>query len=205
MHDAVTWTMSQYVVLLLLVGVFGIIGFVRGIRRELIVFGALVVGAAVLGLAGESIARPVNRLYDFQRFFFAGGAAAEDPAMVWRQVSEAPALIDTERGLDRLKVAIFGITGLAGYLLGEKLRPPAFGLPMKALGLIMGLLNGVVVAYFAFPILFPEPTAVIMVPSGEVHQTLASPDFRAHLIVLFIVVLVAFGLVSASGRAQRGS
>ncbi|NLT73815.1 MAG: hypothetical protein GXX94_06415 [Chloroflexi bacterium] len=196
------WTLNQYVVIAGFAGVFGLVGLKRGVRRELYVLGALLLAIAVTGFLADALEEPINRFYYLQRFARAGGLSAENPSAVWQEVREAPPLIETDKNRGTLRLSLLaGFLG-ASYLVGRRLARPRTGIIDGLLGMLVGLLNGVALLYILLPIVFPAPTATIALSSGQVQQTLSGSAFRIQMVVVLVVVLIAFGLYSASGHAR---
>ncbi len=203
MSDVVTWTLNQYVTLGLMLGIFGFIGLMRGVRRELYASIAIILAVVIVGMSSGSLADPVNRYYRMFTFVRQGGMGAEDPAAKWQEIRGEPGLIESDTSKDVLTVVVFAVVVLLGYLAGQRFGPVPFGIMPRILGLFIGLFNGFGITYFLLPIIFPEPKALIEIPTGEVQQTMVKPEFLAQLGILFIFVMIAFGLYSASGRARR--
>jgi hypothetical protein len=203
MGDVVTWTMHHYLAMGLMLGVFGFIGLIRGARRELYASLAIVAAVLVVGATSGSLADPVNRYYRMFKFVREGGMNAEDPSATWQQIRGEPELIDSPRSHDTLRLVLFASVVLVGYALGERFAPPAYGIIARLLGLFIGLFNGFGITYFVLPIVFPEPRALIEIPTGQVQETMVNPEFLGQVAILFIFVLIAFGLFSATGRARQ--
>ncbi len=201
MDDVVIWTLNQYVAMGLILGIFGFIGLMRGIRRELYATVAIVLAVVIVGAASGSLSEPVNRYYRMFKFVSEGGMSAENPAAMWQELSGEPALISSPESENTLKLAVFATIVLLGYFIGQRFGPAPFGTVPRILGLFIGLLNGLGITYFLLPILFPEPKVLIEIPAGEVQQTLVQPEFLAQIGILFLFVMIAYGLF-ASGRAR---
>jgi len=52
------------------------------------------------------------------------------------------------------------------------------------------------------PILFPEPIALIQLSTEQVQSTFDGGTFRVQFFIVLVVVLIAFGLYTASGRSR---
>ncbi|MFO7695735.1 MAG: CvpA family protein [Anaerolineae bacterium] len=200
MTSIATWSVNQYVLIAIVASLFGLIGYRRGIRRELIVLLTLVVAIAAVGFITDSLVEPLNRFYYLQKFARVGGLGADDPSAVWREVRGAPELIESERSRDVLKIGLFGGVALLAYILSARYGRARVGVVDGVLGLLVGLLNGVAVIYFLLPILFPDPTTLLEISTARVQGTLGGGMLRVQLFIVFVVVLIAYGLYSASGR-----
>ena len=125
------------------------------------------------------------------RLVLAGKLTAEDATIL-------PDLIRTANDVQLLSLAIFGVILLAFYLWGQgRVRGPHSGMS-QFLGLVAGGVNGFLVAYYLYPALLPKSTAVITLPSGQLNATLTNAQTVALVIVIFMVLLIAFGLHNAS-------
>ncbi|MHB1319366.1 MAG: hypothetical protein ACYCYF_12180, partial [Anaerolineae bacterium] len=76
MTSITAWSVNQYVLLAIVAAVFGLIGYRRGIQRELIVLLALVVAIAAVGFITDTLVDPLNRFYYLQKFAREGGLSA---------------------------------------------------------------------------------------------------------------------------------
>lgn len=200
MTSIAAWSVNQYVLMGLVAAVFGLIGYRRGIRRELVVLLSLVAAIAAVGFITDTLVEPVNRFYYLQKFAREGGLSAEDPSAVWREVRGAPELIASARSVDLLRIGLFGGIALLAYILSARFGRERAGAVDGVLGLLGGLLNGVAVVYFLLPILFPEPTTLLEISTARVQNTLGGGLLRVQFLIAFVVVLIAYGLYSASGR-----
>lgn len=91
---------------------------------------------------------------------------------------------------------------MLAYILSARFGRERAGAVDGVLGLLVGLLNGVAVVYFLLPILFPEPTTVLEISTASVQDTLGGGMLRVQFFIAFVVVLIAYGLYSASGRTH---
>ncbi len=202
MGNVATWTINQYLLIACVAGVFGLIGYRRGVRRELTVLLLLLAAIAIVGLFTDSLVAPINRFGYLLRFAREGGLGAEDPTAVWREIRGTPELIQSERNREMLKVGLFSAIILVAYLLTARFGRARSGILDGALGFAVGTLNGVAIVYFLLPILFPEPIALIQLSTEQVQNTFDGGTFRVQFFIVLVVVLIAFGLYTASGRSR---
>lgn len=199
---AATVIIDRYAFLSIMVVLFGIVGLIRGISRELLSMAGI--GLAIWVSKGlAAILQPnVNRFYKLGRFALSGGLTGDDPAAAWRAARELPDLIRTPTAQMWFIIGVFVAIVLFFYLWGEWYVAGAKGLVPMLLGLIAGGINGFLITYFIFPLLFEHPSMVITLPSQEVAATLSSSYTLAWVMVFFVVMLIAFGLYNA-GRPKR--
>ena len=199
MDSAATWTVDQHVVLAVVLGLFGLSGYRRGIDREFLLAVGILLAMAVSGSLASSVQHQVNRVHKLSRFALVGGLTSGDPSAAWRSVSGQPALVQTSADLGTLGVAIFLMCVLLFYMIGEA-RPANASVGGRVLGLLVGSLNGYLVARYLFPTALPKAMAIIAVPSGEIRGTLSDTNTIARVVVFAVLVLIAFGLHGASGQ-----
>lgn len=202
MEGAVTWNVSQYMLVGLTLGLFAFVGFRRGVNRELLSMVGIGLGMLLATVLAPGLGPQVNRFYRLARFSLGGGLTADDPTAAWQKARELPNFVRTPADEQFLSVVVFAVIALLFYLWGQGRAATAHSLTSRVLGLLAGGINGFLVAYFLFPLIFPEPRAVITVPSGDISAALSSSQTIALAGVFFVVVLIAFGLHSAS-RSRR--
>lgn len=179
------------------------------------VWQACVTAGIVIGRVLTTWGRPVivgwaNKLSAMSRFALQGGLTAEDPGAVFAGVRDVPPLIATEQDTLRLTLALFSCLPALMYLIARwrfRIRPTAFG-PLlvyrvskrrRLMACGLGGINGYLIAYFLVPLLFPQPEAIIRVPSGQVVRIL---DENLVLVLIgFVLILIIFGL-QTSGRSR---
>jgi uncharacterized membrane protein required for colicin V production len=203
MTDAATWTVSQYLLLGLLMGLFGVIGFRRGVNRELISLVGLGVAIWVALQVAPSLDDQINRMYRLTRFALGGGLGADDLSAAWAEAQALPDLIQSEADRRLLSVAIFVVMALLVYLVGDGRIERAESFLPRMLGLFVGLINGFLVAYYLAPVVLTESQINITVQSGEVQQSLTSGQTLARVGLFLVCVLIAVGLYNASGRRGK--
>jgi hypothetical protein len=200
MQGLVTWTLNQYVLLAFVLAIFALSGFRRGINRELLLAIGIVLGIAISETIAPRLVPQANRFHRLLSFALRGGITSDDPAAAWQALGNLPPLISTAEDQTLLGVAVFASMVMLFFLIGQLQRAPG-SLAMKVLGAVGGGINGFIVSYHLFPVLFPRPTAVV-VPSGQLATVLTSAQTIASVALLFIVLLIALGLYNAS-RSRR--
>jgi len=188
--------------------IFGLIGFLRGVAREVITAIGIIVAYLILRLGERPLTVWVNRLYRMAVFAARGGLIAEDPTSIWARVRELPPLIETDAERLTFRLVAFTVLAVFSYMAGNRIlggRPKAFG-PFiiypgppffsRLLGIAVGLMNGYLVAHFTLPYAFPKAETVIRLPTGLVVEFL-----RTNLAFVFIglvVILITLGLGGTS-------
>lgn len=199
-----TVNVSEHVLMGLLLGLFALVGFRRGVHRELI----SLVGMGLGMLAANALTGPlipsVNRFYRMARFALGGGMSAADPTVAWRQAQAAPDLIRTAAQQQTLGLVVFLFVVLLFIIGGQIWGAKPRSLLLRVLGALMGLINGYLVARFLTPVLFAAPRALIALPSGEVQARLTDTETLAFAVLFFVGIIIALGLYSASGKSRGG-
>lgn len=203
MEGIVVWDVNKYIFMGIVLGLFGFIGFKRGVNRELLSVIAVAVGMLVSERLAGLFYPLVNRFHKLAQLALSGGLMAENPAEAWQEVQKLPPLIETPADIQFLGLAFFFLIVLFVYAVGQGTIPPPRAIMLKILGLCVGLVNGFLIVYYLFPVLFSQPKAVIALPGGAVRETLMDEQVVARVVALFVFVLIIFGLYSASGPRER--
>lgn len=200
--------LTYFHVLLSIGVIFGLIGFLRGVAREVATAIGIIIACLILRWGERSLTVWVNRLYRMGLFAVQGGLVAEDPTPIWAGVRELPPLIETDSERLIFRLFTFALFVLLSYIAGNKIfrrRPKTFG-PLiiypgpsfisRFLGITVGLINGYLVANFAIPRAFPEVETVIRLPSGPVVEFLQTN--LAFVFIGLVVILITLGLGGTS-------
>jgi len=199
----VTWNLSSFVLLGLLLGIFGVLGFKRGIRRELIGLVGIIVAILIVSQSLPSLKPKINQMYRMARLAWNIGVQKQDPGQAWAEASQQPDIIQSSDEERALAILLFVLITALGYLLAQRYVPEPHTLWLRFLGLLGGLFNGFWIAMYALPLVFPEPTTTITVPSGEVRAALSNEYIIARVIAVFVFVIIALGIYSASNRGGQ--
>lgn len=197
------------VFILALISVFIIIGFVRGLIRELILSLFIMGTIALLNNYFDSLVAWANRLYRMAIFALKGGLATEDPVAIWNNVKKLSPIVETQQDKLIFTVATLGFAVILGYAMGSaakaKLSMPSISLLWRPaallphlLGALGGAVNGYLVVNYLLPRLLTEPTTVILVPASKVSEVLNVNLVNVAIAILLIIVIV--GLQASSGR-----
>ena len=204
MEDVISWNVNQYILMGIMLGTFGFIGFRRGVNRELLSVVGVAVAILISGGLASKVGPQVNLFYKLVRFVLGGGFSGGDPVAAWQKTSSLPDLIQTQEDLQVFSLLIFFLVVMLFYLWGQRRIADPNSLMLRILGALTGVINGFLIAYYLVPIVLPAPKAVITLPSGEVRQTLTSGQMIARMVAFFVFVLIALGLYTASGRKKQG-
>ncbi len=182
---------------------FGFVGFRRGVNRELLSLIGIALGMWLAGNLGVAVKAWVNLFFKLGRFALTGGLTSDDPMAAWEEARNQLDLVQGSAQEQFLVLVAFVLIVLVFYQWGQRRFPAPDAFMLRVLGLLAGGINGFLVAYYLLPLLFPTPTTVINVPTGELRATLTDGQTVAVVIVFFVIVLIGFGLYSASGAKKR--
>lgn len=207
--------LTTQVVLLVVVIVFGLIGFSRGAQREFLVTVAVLFAGVLVQVGHSWLLFWINRMYKMMLFVHSGGMGASDPSAAWAKVRALPDLIVNPQQQLYMTLAVFAAIVLLAYLLGElifrqKLKPvsvwalPAVFIPTsphffaRFLGLILGAVNGYLIFRFLVPRLFPVAKTVVVVPTGSLTDFLGKNI--NYVFIIIVAVLILWGWLASTGR-----
>ena len=123
MDSVVTWNVSQYAVMGLALGLFGFLGFRRGVNRELLSLIGIGIGMLLATQFAPSLVPSVNRFYKLGRLAMSGGLTSDNPMEACQSVQQLPALVQTPEEIELLGMIIFLLVFGFFYLAGEKSFP----------------------------------------------------------------------------------
>jgi uncharacterized membrane protein required for colicin V production len=199
----VTWTISQQMLIGAAAVVFGYLGFRRGINRELLLMIGIFISMLLASQLAPAMQGIINRFYRLFRLLLTGALFAGDLLEAWQAVQALPALIRTPAHVQMLSLITFIVTVVVFYVVGQYRLPQPGSLALRLMGTFLGIINGFLIIYFLFPMIFTRPQAIILLPSGEVQQALTDEQTVARIVALFVFVLIAFGLYTASAPKKR--
>jgi hypothetical protein len=153
---------------------FGVIGFLRVTKASAIILALLLVGPALLRAFGERLIAIINRL---AQFFLGGGLSALAGGEAGKGLSEALSksgkpLIDPAAPAT-FYLLVFYFIMVVALLIGS-LKPFKLSGRFSFSGLLLGLLNGYIVAAYTLAVLFPE-FAILPTPLAIKGMTPSSP------------------------------
>jgi uncharacterized membrane protein required for colicin V production len=179
--------LDQITIAVVVVFLFGLVGYQRGVLRELVAAPAILI-APFLGPWLGAVLKPwVNRFYKLLMFARYGGLATDDLTGVMEKVRNVQPLVNTPEDVVRLGSVLFLLIIAAGYLIGEwKVKGPADRWA-RLLGAAMGAINGYVLIQVLLPRFWTAQFAVIVVPTASVLQMFHG-QVAAVLVVAFAVL-----------------
>ena len=201
-------TLTNLHLLLTIGSVFGLIGFLRGVAREIITTIGIIIAYVVIRWGESFLIRWTNKFHKLAVFALRGGLTADDPTTVWPKVANLPPLIGTDGGKLIFRLFVFVLLVILAYIVGNRrlsgktvpLGPlviyPNLSLTSRLLGLATGLMEGYLIAHFVIPEVFPKPETVINLPTGATAGLLG--QYLPFVFIGFLAVLIVFGLRSAS-------
>jgi len=192
---------SQALILSIAV-LFGLFGFRRGLKRELIVLLGIALGSLLATTQVEFLTVWINRFYKIGIFVAKGGLSQE-----LGSASLGPMRQLVETGDDKMALAVvtFLIVVVMAYLLGRVLAKASPSWTEKFMGALVGAVNGFLISRFVYPKVLHTPRTNIVIPSEEVSQQLTAGSRFALVLVGVVVVLIVYGVRSSSGSSGRGN
>jgi hypothetical protein len=142
---------------------FGVIGFLRVTRASVIILAALLIGPAFLRAFGTRLIAIINRLGGF---FLGGGmgalAGGDNTKSLSDALSKSSTTLINPGAPAEFFLTVFYFFVLIGLLVGS-LKPFKLSGKYSFSGLLLGLVNGYIVAAYSIAVLFPE-FAILPVP-----------------------------------------
>jgi hypothetical protein len=193
-------------------GLFGVVGFTRGARREWLPL--LVALCATIGI-NNHWAAVVRALHSVQRLLVLvlkeRGSPAQDQAAAWSTASASAGMIPSDQGAAVWQIGLFAASVLAGYLLSQRIgRSQVAGMVTLArlpdlvdrlVGAVLGAATGYVAGTFVLARLFPAAGLDLTGAQSFAHgymDRLGAPGFFA-LVALFIL----FGVLGLGSRGKQ--
>lgn len=180
------------------VGLFAVVGYQRGILRELVVTPAVVLAPLISPWLGRVLKPWVNRFYKLAMFARFGGLTTDDLSVPLARLKELPPLIQTDEDVRRLGIVLFLLIVTLAYLIGQKrVKGPASRM-QRVMGAVLGGINGYALFQAVLPMFLTAQFVVVVVPAQGVLQLFHS--WVALALVVAFAVLVLFALRLARGK-----
>jgi len=194
-------TIADQQVILFLVMVFAAVGLWRGVKRELTVLCGIAVAGLLASTQAEFLTTWVNRFYKIATFAVKGGLSEE---LGSAKLGPLKPLVETGDDRTWLAVVAFSIVVVCSYLFGHVLSKSAPNGLEKALGALVGAVNGFTITRFVLPRVFATERTHVAIPSGQVSEKLTAGPIFALVLVGLVGILIVYG-VRASSRASNKS
>lgn len=171
----------------------------RGASKEIYLLFAIVLGIVLAQLLSNTLQPWFERLARMVLFVAKGGLARDDPTVLWQEVTAKETLFGGSTGLPKVQAVIFFLVAAIGVLVAEyRLHKRSLDRNGRAMGTAIGVINGTIAAVYLFPRLVPQEPVSFQVETGDVTQLLTAQINLAHLIVLGLFVIIAFGVYASS-------
>ncbi len=189
--------LDQLTLAVVVVAVFAVLGYRRGILRELVATPAIILAPVLAPWLGTVLTPWANRFYRLFMFARFGGLATDDIGAVMEKVRQVPPLICTPEDVVRFGVILFLAIIALGYFLGQwRVKGPGDRVA-RLLGAIMATVNGYLLVRILVDQVWPTQFVTVVVPMGSVAQL-----FQAQTAAVLIVAFMAI-VVLALQRAQK--
>ncbi|MDI7274786.1 MAG: CvpA family protein [Anaerolineae bacterium] len=180
------------------VSLFAVLGYRRGILRELLAATAIVLATVISPWLGTVLKPWVNRFYKLAMFARFGGLTSDDLTEPLARLKELPPLIQTADDVRRLGIVLFLLIVALAYLIGQKrVKGPASRM-QRVMGAVMGGINGYALFQIVLPMFLTAQFVVVVVPAQGVLQLFHA--WLALALVVAFAVLVLFALRLARGK-----
>ncbi len=179
--------------------VFVVVGYRRGVARELPTLFGLGAGWLLASLVGPGLTERLNRLYRAARFVVEDALGREDSTAIWERVRALPDIIRTDTDAEILALGVFvGWVGLMYIVTQYRCRGPA-NRTGRVLGALAGGVNGLLFSRGVVHLAGGQALRWARPAAGWVEAALPEGQGAAVMVVLVIALLIAFGVYSAAG------
>ncbi|MHB1294304.1 MAG: hypothetical protein ACYC4R_04820 [Anaerolineae bacterium] len=178
MQGTITWTLSHTTLVGAAVVVLAVVGFQRGVNRELTTMLGIGAGILLSPMLSTMLAPMLTRVVQV----VASGQGKLAP-------QAAPLLV--------LVVVVLGFVAYGQF----RVQGP-HSIVSRLLGLVAGGINGYLLVAFVLPRLTGEATTLSVAGGGA--QIAEGSDVTAWMVVALVVVLIVFGLYSSRGVEPKG-
>lgn len=191
-----------YVVLAIVIG-GAAVGFHRGWLREIATLGGLLVAWLCVTTLGGTLVGSVNRIYLIVRFTIDGGFDSPIPAVMLDVIRKAP-LVDPRHAQFFLGI-VFVLLAIGAFALASRFAPPSAAASGRALGVLVGLVNGYLVAYLGLRYLAPDARSSLglgLFPGNLVDEL---GRYLPTILIAGVVMTIAIALLSSRKGSSRGA
>jgi hypothetical protein len=197
---AVTWSVDGIYLAGAALAMFVVFGFRRGVQRELLVMVAIGLSMLLASLVGAGTTERINRLYKAGRFVIEDALARDPSTQVWERIQALRDPLAGERGVQGLALSILVVGVVTTYAYTQRRYVRSDDLWSRVLGALAGGVNGLLLGWSLLQL--TGRGAVLMRASmAPLGMRAVATDPTALLVLVVAMLLIAFGLHSASGRA----
>ena len=179
----------------------GLVGYQRGWLREVATLGGLLLAWVATLFLGDWAIALVNRLQLIVAFVVRNGFDATSPALVIQEIRRHP-LVDPGHP-DLFLGSFFGALVLLAYVLASRFVRAESTTSARALGVLVGLVNGYVLSYLALRFLAPAARVGLTLPESPSDSVHWLGTYLPTLLVGGVVLAIAIALLSTK-RAGTG-
>jgi len=194
--DWAEWLSTGGGALLAILAVFFLVGFRRGVRRELNVLLGVGVGWGLARLAGPGLIRWVNRAYKTVAFVARSIVGPGDPGAAWNQARDLADPLDPQVHVRPAALALLALGVGIAYLVGERRYPNPVEFGARLLGGLTAVVNGYLIVGEVTRFLGVTPSGISTSTYGVTAQS-RNGDSVGLIVVAITVLFIAFGLYSA--------
>lgn len=189
-------------VVVVVVSAWGVVGYARGARPEVVNLAGVVISWLATVKLGDSIIELLNGLARTALFVARGGIDPESASKAAQSVSTVR-LVDPNQHETALAILFVAIVAVF-FMLSHRFVQRRVSVPGKALGCVLGAMNGYLSAYVVFQ--NPSPSALVVLtvtlPAGGAH-TFGS--YLPALTVAAVGLTLIAALVFSLRATRRGS
>jgi len=189
--------LDQLTLAVVVVAIFALLGYRRGILRELVATPGILLAPVLAPWLGQVLTPWANRFYRLFLFARFGGLATDDFGAVMEKVRQVEPLICTPDDMMRFGIILFLVIIALGYALGQWKVPGAGDRITRLLGAVMATVNGYLLVRILVDRVWPTQFVTVQVPMGSVAQL-----FQAQTAAVLVVAFMAI-VVLALQRAQK--
>lgn len=213
------WRFDDWGLVSAIMIVFAIIGFGRGVRRELLITFAILLVLVVLSWFEAPLVAMVNRLWRLVLFALLGGLTADNPGELFNErVRNRPPLIDTADTGDMFWFRLVFTALVLGfaYWLGRRVKVLAttpfrvvelFRVPTllgRIVGAAAGAINGFLLVALIAPRIGMGTRQILVVPSQAITQMQDYWAFAAALALIAVIIIAGWSWGGGSARQDQG-
>lgn len=188
--------------------IFGLIGFMRGARREMTVTLFIILAVLLTTWFEDTLVQWINRVYRLALLGFLVARNPDNPGQALTAAGPIGNLLDPSGDRFALRILVFfGVLWL-GYWIsrrGKKVMTPlglatlrrAPDLLARLAGFIAGAINGFLIAYFLIPRLAPGVQTVLVIPTFA--TSLLQQQYIPLVVILVLALFIFLGWERARG------